>query len=93
MLRLHPAGYAQHERTSKPARPERSAAKSKGEQGVFTTHLKKDPSISVVTIFLLLEERGSKEARQMLAEIYGWFTEGFDTADLQEAGVLREELS
>ncbi len=43
MLRLHPAGYAQHERTSKPARPERSAAKSKGEQGVFTTHLKKDP--------------------------------------------------
>ena len=43
MLRLHPAGYAQHERTSKPARPERSKAKSKGEQGVFTTHLKKDP--------------------------------------------------
>jgi hypothetical protein len=43
MLRLHPAGYAQHERTSKPARPERSEAKSKGEQGVFTTHLKKDP--------------------------------------------------
>ena len=25
------------------------------------------------------------EARQMLAEIYGWFTEGFDTKDLQEA--------
>src|SRR5512132_54590 len=43
MLRLHPAGYAQHERTSHPARPERSAAKSKGEQAVFTTHLKKDP--------------------------------------------------
>ncbi len=43
MLRLHSAGYAQHERTSKPARPERSEAKSKGEQGVFTTHLKKDP--------------------------------------------------
>jgi hypothetical protein len=28
-----------------------------------------------------------------LAEIYGWFTEGFDTADLQEAKVLLEELS
>ena len=27
------------------------------------------------------------------AEIYGWFTEGFDTADLQEAKVLLEELS
>jgi predicted ATPase len=32
------------------------------------------------------------EARQMLAEIYGWFTEGFDTADLQEAKALLEEL-
>jgi predicted ATPase len=33
------------------------------------------------------------EARQLLAELYGWFTEGFDTADLQEAKVLLEELS
>jgi predicted ATPase len=31
------------------------------------------------------------EARQLLAEVYGWFTEGFDTADLQEAGALLEE--
>jgi hypothetical protein len=29
----------------------------------------------------------------MLAEIYGWFTEGFDTRDLQEAKTLVEELS
>jgi predicted ATPase len=33
------------------------------------------------------------EARQMLAEVYGWFTEGFDTADLQEAKALLEELA
>jgi hypothetical protein len=33
-----------------------------------------------------------EEARQMLAEIYGWFSEGFDTADLQEAKALLEEL-
>jgi len=32
------------------------------------------------------------DARQMLAEIYGWFTEGFDTPDLQEARTLLEEL-
>jgi predicted ATPase len=31
-------------------------------------------------------------AQQLLAEIYGWFTEGFDTADLQEAKALLEEL-
>jgi len=33
------------------------------------------------------------EARPMLAEIYGWFTEGFDTADLTDARTLLEELS
>jgi len=31
--------------------------------------------------------------RQLLTEIYGWFTEGFDTADLQEAKTLLDELS
>ena len=34
-----------------------------------------------------------KEARQLLAEIYGWFTEGFDTADLKAAKELLEELA
>ncbi len=29
----------------------------------------------------------------MLAEVYDWFTEGFDTADFQEAKVLLEEVS
>jgi adenylate cyclase len=29
----------------------------------------------------------------MLSEIYGWFTEGFDTVDLKDAKVLLEELS
>jgi hypothetical protein len=34
-----------------------------------------------------------QKARQLLAEIYGWFTEGFDTADLQEAKALLEALA
>jgi tetratricopeptide (TPR) repeat protein len=33
------------------------------------------------------------EARAMLADIYGWFTEGFDTADLKDAKALLDELS
>jgi predicted ATPase len=33
------------------------------------------------------------EARELLAPIYGWLTEGFDTADLQEARALLDELS
>jgi predicted ATPase len=42
----------------------------------------------------LWRQQGKRdEARQLLAEIYGWFTEGFETADLQEAKALLEELS
>jgi hypothetical protein len=33
------------------------------------------------------------EARPLLAQAYGWFTEGFDTPDLQEAKALLEQLS
>jgi predicted ATPase len=33
------------------------------------------------------------EARQLLTDIYGWFTEGFDTADLKAAKALLEELT
>jgi predicted ATPase len=33
------------------------------------------------------------EAHRLLAETYGWFTEGFDTVDLQEAKALLEELA
>jgi predicted ATPase len=42
----------------------------------------------------LWQRQGKRaEARQLLAPIYGWFTEGFDTADLQEARALLEELA
>ena len=41
----------------------------------------------------LWHQQGKRaEARELLAPIYGWFTEGFDTADLQEAKALLEEL-
>ena len=42
----------------------------------------------------MLAEQGKRdEARAMLAEIYNWFTEGFDTADLKDAKALLGELS
>jgi hypothetical protein len=42
----------------------------------------------------LYQLQGKKEeARVMLAETYGWFTEGFDTADLKEAKALLDELN
>jgi predicted ATPase len=33
------------------------------------------------------------EARELLAPVYGWFTEGFDTLDLKQAKALLEELA
>jgi len=42
----------------------------------------------------LWQEQGKRtEAYNILAPIYAWFTEGFDTADLQEARVLLDELT
>jgi predicted ATPase len=41
----------------------------------------------------LRREQGRRdEARDLLAPLYGWFTEGFDTADLKEAKALLDEL-
>jgi predicted ATPase len=34
-----------------------------------------------------------KQARELLAPVYGWFTEGFDTLDLKAAQVLLDELA
>jgi predicted ATPase len=42
---------------------------------------------------LLAKQGRCKEAHTMLAEIYNWFTEGFDTADLKDAKALLEELN
>jgi len=41
----------------------------------------------------LWRDQGKRDdARELLAPVYGWFTEGFDTRDLKEAKVLLEEL-
>jgi len=49
---------------------------------------------AVMSLSRLWQKQGKKtEARQLLAEIYRWFTEGFDTADLKTAKALLEELA
>jgi predicted ATPase len=48
---------------------------------------------AALSLSRLWQQQGKcAEARALLAPIYGWFTEGFDTADLQEARTLLEEL-
>jgi predicted ATPase len=49
---------------------------------------------ATVSLARLLAKQGRLDkARTMLAEIYNWFTEGFDTADLKDAKALLDELS
>jgi len=49
---------------------------------------------ATISLARLLAKQGRRdEARTMLAEIYNWFTEGFDTADLIDAKALLDELS
>jgi len=48
---------------------------------------------AAMSLARLWQQQGKQaEAHHLLAEIYGWFTEGFDTKDLQEAKTLLEEL-
>jgi DNA-binding winged helix-turn-helix (wHTH) protein/tetratricopeptide (TPR) repeat protein len=48
---------------------------------------------ATMSLARLLASQGHRdEARSMLAEIYNWFTEGFDTADLKDAKALLDEL-
>jgi predicted ATPase len=46
-----------------------------------------------ISLARLWRDQGKvRQAREVLAPVYGWFTEGFDTRDLKEAKALLEEL-
>jgi predicted ATPase len=50
--------------------------------------------MGMVSMARLWRHQGKRdEARNLLAPVYGWFTEGFDTLDLKEAKVLLDELA
>ena len=58
-------------------------------------HSSKSLELRVATSFAALLCRQCKraEARDLLAPVYGWFREGFDTRDLKEAKALLDELA
>src|SRR5262249_19540507 len=67
----------------------RRAIETAGEQSTKSLELRAATSLS-----RLWQQQGKKkEARHLLSEVYNWFTEGFDTADLKDAKALLEELS
>ena len=67
----------------------RRALRIAEEQGAKLWELR-----AAVSLARLRGEQGRRaEARALLAPIYGWFTEGFDTPDLKEAKALLDELA
>jgi predicted ATPase len=49
---------------------------------------------AAMSLSRLWQQQGKRtEAYELLAPVYGWFTEGFDTADLQDARALLETLA
>jgi len=49
---------------------------------------------AAISLARLWRDQGKpQQARELLAPVYGWFTEGFDTLDLKEAKALLEELA
>jgi class 3 adenylate cyclase/tetratricopeptide (TPR) repeat protein len=67
----------------------RNAIEIAGQHGAKWFELR-----AAVSLARLLNRQSKRdEARTMLVEIYGWFTEGFDTADLKDAKALLDELS
>ena len=68
---------------------------SKSDEGCALANSAKSLELrAAMSLSRLWQRQGKKaEARQLLGDIYGWFTEGFDTADLKQAKALLEELT
>jgi predicted ATPase len=79
--------------------PERHAAKAEGYfnralEVARQQHSKSWELRAAMSMVRLWRDQGKRdEARDLLAPVYGWFTEGFDTVDLKEAKLLLDELA
>jgi predicted ATPase len=79
--------------------PEQDAAKAKGyfERALAVARHQQTKSWELraaMSMARLWRDQGKRdEARDLLAPVYGWFTEGFDTRDLKEAKALLDELA
>jgi predicted ATPase len=83
LLKRNPAGLAEAQTAF-----ERSIEIAR-KQGAKSLELRASTSLAR----LMASQSRQAGARAMLAEVYNWFTEGFDTADLKDAEALLDELS
>jgi predicted ATPase len=87
-LLLAPAGGGEHSKEEAEACFKQALAVARRQQA------KSLELRAAMSLARLWQPQGKRaEAYELLAPIYGWFTEGFDSADLQEAKALLEELS
>jgi len=79
------------------ARPDEAQAETCLQQALAVARRQQAKSLELraaMSLARLSQRQGQRAAaRELLAPVYGWFTEGFDTADLQEARALLEELA
>ena len=79
--------------------PEPDAAKAEGhfERALAIARSQQAKSFELrasMSMARLWRDQGKRdEARELLAPVYGWFTEGFDTLDLKQAEALLDELA
>jgi len=103
---VHKTGERQHEAELyrlkgelllKQGVPDEQEAESCLRQAIDVARQQQAKSLELraaMSLSRLWQQQGKRfEARELLAPIYGWFTEGFDTADLQEARALLEALA
>jgi predicted ATPase len=79
------------------AMPDRAQAETCFRQALDIARRQEAKSLELraaMSLSRLWHQKGKREeAQELLAPVYGWFTEGFDTADLQEAKALLAALS
>jgi predicted ATPase len=74
-----------------------SQAEARFQKALDVTHSQQAKSLELraaLSLSRLWQQQGQRAAaRELLAPLYGWFIEGFDTADLKEAKLLLAELA
>ena len=77
--------------------PDTAKAENYFERALFVARQQQAKSWELraaMSLARLWRDQGKrKEARELLAPVYSWFTEGFDTRDLKDAKALLEELA
>jgi hypothetical protein len=86
-----------HEGEATGPSPRPTEAETWFRQALDIAHRQQAKSLELraaMSLSRMWQQQGRRtEAHQLLAPIYGWFTEGFDTADLQDAKALLEALA